>query len=143
MRKTSDRIRHAVSFEVIALLLATPLGALAFDQPFHDMGVVTLVSATIAMVWNYAYNLGFDHALLHWRGETRKTLAMRLGHAALFEIGLIAVLAPFIAWYLGVSLLTALVMDAAFSGFYLIYAFAFNWTYDLIYPVPARSRPTN
>jgi uncharacterized membrane protein len=42
---------------------------------------------------------------------------------------------PFIAWYLGVSLLTAFWMDAAFSVFYLVYAFVFNWAYDLIFPI--------
>jgi uncharacterized membrane protein len=27
-------------------------------------------------------------------------------------------------------------MDAAFAGFYLIYAFCFNWAYDVIFPLP-------
>ncbi|WP_292312056.1 chlorhexidine efflux transporter, partial [Marivivens sp.] len=60
MRTTADRIRHALSFEVIALCVATPVGAWLFDQPMHSMGVVTVVSATIAMVFNYLYNWGFD-----------------------------------------------------------------------------------
>ena len=143
MRTTADRIRHALSFELIALVLITPLGAWIFDQPLHDMGEVSVISATIAMAWNYLFNLGFDHALLYWRGDTRKTLALRLGHAALFELGLIAILAPFIAWYLGISLITALIMDVGFSGFYLVYAFAFNWLYDMLYPVAARPRPAD
>ena len=33
------------------------------------------------------------------------------------------------------SLLTAFWMDAAFSVFYLVYAFVFNWAYDLIFPI--------
>ena len=61
----------------------------------------------------------------------------------MFELGLIAILAPFIAWYLGISLITALIMDVGFSGFYLVYAFAFNWLYDMLYPVAARPRPAD
>lgn len=63
---------------------------------------------------------------------------MRVAHAVLFEVGLLAVLMPFIAWYLGVSLLQALLMDASFAGFYMAYAFVFNLAYDRVYPVQER-----
>lgn len=136
MRTTSDRIRHAISFEVIGLILITPLGALAFDKPVEDIGVVALVSATIATGWNYLYNLIFDHALLRLRGSVLKTVPIRVIHAILFEAGLLLILLPFIAWYLGVGLLEAFLMDVSFAAFYLVYAFGFNWVYDLIFPVP-------
>ena len=136
MRTTSDRIRHAISFEVVGLLLITPLGALAFDKPIEDIGVVAFVSATIATGWNYLYNLLFDHALLRLRGSVLKTLPVRAVHAVLFEAGLLLVLLPFIAWYLGVTLVEAFLMDVSFAIFYLGYAFVFNWVYDVIFPVP-------
>ena len=46
------------------------------------------------------------------------------------------VLMPFIAWYLGISLWQAFVMDVAFALFYLVYAFVFNWAYDRLFPLP-------
>lgn len=67
---------------------------------------------------------------------------MRVAHAVLFEVGLLAVLMPFIAWYLGVSLLQALLMDASFALFYMVYAFAFNWAYDRVYPVQECAYPS-
>lgn len=88
------------------------------------------------MVWNYAYNLGFDHALLRLRKSVRKTIPMRILHAALFEAGLLLLLVPFIAGYLNVSIWQALIMDVALAGFYLFYAFVFNWGYDVIFPIP-------
>lgn len=136
MRTTPDRIRHAISFEILGLLLITPLGGWAFGMPMHDIGVVGLVSATIATLWNYAYNLLFDHALLRFRGQVRKTVGLRLLHALLFELGLLIVLMPFIAWYLQVSLIMAFMMDLSFSVFYVVYAFAFNWGYDGLFPLP-------
>ena len=136
MRTTADRIRHALSFEVISLCVATPVGAWLFDQPMHSMGVVTVVSATIAMVFNYLYNWGFDHAMLRFRETVHKTVPIRIFHAVLLELGLLAVLTPFIAIYLGVSFWTALMMDISLGLFYLSYAFVFNWLYDTIFPVP-------
>ncbi|MBW3097774.1 PACE efflux transporter [Pseudohoeflea coraliihabitans] len=140
MRSVRDRIRHAISFELIGLLLVTPLGAWAFGTPLHDIGLVAVVSATIATGWNYLFNLGFDHALLRLRGSPRKSLALRIIHALMFEGGLLIVLLPFIAWYLGVSLMQALLMDVSFAAFYLVYTFIFNWVYDVLFPIPSAPR---
>ncbi|WP_417628294.1 PACE efflux transporter [Pararhodobacter aggregans] len=140
MRSPLDRLRHAVSFEVIALLLVVPLGAAAFGMPIHDIGVVGVVSATLATLWNLLYNWFFDLALSRARGTTLKTLPLRLLHALLFEGGLLLVLLPFIAWYLGVTLWQALVMDLSFALFYLVYAFGFNWGYDRLFPLPEWQR---
>jgi len=136
MRTTSDRVRHAISFEFIGLLLVTPLGAWVFHQPLHDIGVVAVVGATVAMVWNYVFNLGFDHALVRLTGRLDKSLALRVLHAALFELGLLLLLLPFVMVYLGVGPLEALVMDLGFALFYMVYAFVFNLAYDRVFPVP-------
>jgi uncharacterized membrane protein len=136
MRSVSDRIRHAISFEIIGLAIITPLGALAFGMPIADIGIVGIASATVATAWNYLYNLGFDHAMQRMTGGTQKSMAMRVLHAVLFEGGLLVALLPLIAWYLGVSLMQAFLMDVSFAAFYLIYAFAFNWAYDRLFPLP-------
>lgn len=137
MRTTRDRIRHAVLFEIVALVLVVPLGGWVFGiEPGH-FGVVAVVSTTIAMVWNYTFNLGFDHAFIRLGLGLRKSLRMRALHAVLFEAGLLAVLVPFIAWYLAVPLWQAFLMDVSLAGFYLVYAFGFNWAYDLAVPLPS------
>ena len=136
MRATKDRIRHAISFEVLALLIVAPLGAWTFGHPVFEMGVVGIVSATTATVWNYVYNLLFDHAMLRIVGTVHKTLPQRVLHTLLFEGGLLVALLPFIAWYLGIGLLEAFYLDASITVFYLVYTFVFNWLYDLIFPIP-------
>lgn len=136
MRTRKDRIRHAISFEIIGLMIVTPLGAFVFATPMHELGVVAVGSATLATLWNYLYNVLFDRAMLRLRGDVRKTVRIRLIHAALFEIGLLIVLMPFIAWYLQISWGAALVMDVSFAVFYFVYAFVFNWAYDVVFPVP-------
>ncbi|QEE44798.1 PACE efflux transporter [Rhizobium sp. WL3] len=136
MRTVADRIRHAISFELLGLALIIPIGSWAFSMPVTDIGIVGVVSATLATAWNYIYNLGFDHVLQRYTGTTLKTVGMRVAHAALFEAGLLMILMPFIAWYLGISLWHAFVMDVAFALFYMVYAFAFNWAYDRLFPLP-------
>ncbi|ARB46934.1 PACE efflux transporter [Alloalcanivorax xenomutans] len=135
LRTTQDRVRHAVLFELIGLAIMVPVGAYLFQLPVGHMGVLGVVGATIATVWNFVFNLGFDHAMLRWLGHTRKTLRMRVGHAVLFEGGLLVMLLPMVAWYLGIGLLQALLMDLAMVLFYLFYAFSFNWAYDRVFPV--------
>lgn len=136
MRTAWDRVRHALFFEIFGLILVIPLGALVFSMPMHDMGVVGLVSATIAMAWNYVFNLGFDTIMKRSTGTTLKSMRLRIAHAVLFELGLLIVLMPFIAWYLGITLIHALMMDISFALFYMGYAFVFNLAYDRVFPLP-------
>ncbi|MTH77953.1 PACE efflux transporter [Paracoccus aestuariivivens] len=136
MRTTSDRIRHAISFELLGLAIVTPLGALGFGLQVHEVGVMAVVGASIATGWNYLYNLLFDRVMKRVLGTVRKTMPLRVLHAVLFEGGLLIMLLPFIAWYLDIGLGEALVMEIAFALFYLVYAFVFNWAYDRVFPLP-------
>ncbi|MFX0541232.1 PACE efflux transporter [Roseovarius sp. S4756] len=141
MRSTSDRIRHALLFEGLGLAIVVPAGGWVFNLPVHDMGIVAVVSATLATLWTYLYNLIFDRIMMARVGHTRKGLWLRIWHSVLFELGLLIVLMPFIAWYLGISLIAAFWMDIAFALFYLVYAFVYNWVYDIVFPVPGEPRP--
>jgi uncharacterized membrane protein len=58
MRSTSDRVRHAIRFELGCLVIISLLGAWAFGMPVADVGVVGVACAIIATVWTYFYNLG-------------------------------------------------------------------------------------
>lgn len=140
MRSFPDRIRHTVMFEVIGLALVIPGGAMLFNLPATHMGVIGVGSATVATLWNFVYNLGFDHAMLRFAGHTRKSLVLRVLHALLFEGGLLVLLLPPMAWYLGMGLWQTFVMDLAIVVFYVVYAFLFNLAYDRAFPVPAQPR---
>lgn len=140
LRSFPDRIRHTVMFEVIGLALVIPGGAMLFNLPATHMGVIGVGSATVATLWNLVYNLGFDHAMLRFAGHTRKSLRLRVLHALLFEGGLLVLLLPPMAWYLGLGLWETLVMDLAIVVFYVVYAFLFNLAYDRVFPIPGQPR---
>ncbi|MBB3221251.1 PACE efflux transporter [Pseudoduganella umbonata] len=137
MRTFGDRVRHALLFEAVALAIFIPGSAVVFGQPVKAMGVIGIASATIATLWNFAFNLGFDRAMRYLRGSVHKSLAIRVVHTLLFEAGLVILLIPLIAWYLRIGLWQALLMDMAIVVFYLGYGFLFNLAYDRIFPVAA------
>ena len=134
MRSTSDRIRQAVSFEVVGLLIVIPLFSFAFGHPLDEIGLLAVFGATAATVWNYVYNLVFDHLLRRATGTPRKTMPVRVAHAIMFEATLLVLLLPLVAWWLDITILEALVIDLFFAAFYAVYAFAFTWAYDTVFP---------
>jgi uncharacterized membrane protein len=98
-----------------------------------DLGAVALAASLIATGWNYVYNLGFDHLLV--RLGRRKSPAIRVVHAVMFEAGLLIATLPIIMWWLDMTFWAALAMDAGLAAFYVVYAFVFTWTYDRMFPV--------
>lgn len=140
MRTTRDRIRHAICFEVIGLFAFTIFGMVVFGHSVDEMGVLAIVGATMAMAWNYLYNLAFDHAKLRLTGTVAKTVRVRVLHSILFELSLMLVLLPFIMWYLGLGPIEAIVLDAGYAMFFVCYAFVFNWGYDIVFPIPGQRK---
>ena len=136
MRTTLDRIRHAILFELVGLVLMIGGGSILTGFDPHSLGVIGVVASLIATVWNYVYNLMFDRAMLRLRGSVIKTHPIRALHALLFEAGLLILLLPFVAWMLGVSLWQAFLFDLAIAIFYIVYGYAFNWGYDRVFPLP-------
>ena len=136
MRTTKDRIRHLVLFEVTALLILVPIGAVFFGFDPFEIGALGASTAAIAAVWNYVYNLGFDRRLKRLTGSVHKRMRVRVLHALLFEGGLVVMLVPLIAWWLDISLWEALVADIALVVFYVVFAFVYNLAYDHIFPIP-------
>jgi uncharacterized membrane protein len=138
MRTSSDRIRHTLLFELIALALITPVASWVLDKSLVQIGSLGIALSLIAMCVNYFYNFIFDIALIRMgRAVNKRPVWLRLFHAILFETCLIVLTIPVVAWWLDMILLEAFITDIGFTLFFLIYAFIFNWTYDVIFPMPA------
>lgn len=127
-RSWLERIFHAFTFEVLAIGISAPLAAWLTGKSILDMGVLTAVVAAMALAWNIVYNLGFDR--LQRRYGFDRTIVVRVMHASGFEVGLIFMAVPFVAWWLNVTLWHALVVDIGLVLFYLPYTFFYNLAYD-------------
>ncbi len=56
-RKTlTERVIHAISFEGLATLILAPTAAWLMQRSVVEMGGLSILLATLAMVWNIIYN---------------------------------------------------------------------------------------
>ena len=137
MRTSADRIRHTLLFEIIGLATCTPLAAWILDKGFARIGALSIVLSLTAMSVNYVYNLVFDIALIRLgRPVNLRPTWMRVIHAILFEASLLIIAIPLVAWWLDMTLWLAFLTDIGFSLFFLVYAFVYNWAYDVVFPMP-------
>ncbi|WP_085656016.1 multidrug/biocide efflux PACE transporter [Pseudomonas sp. B11(2017)] len=129
-KSITERICQAIGFEVLAILICTPLLAWIMGKPLLDMGVVTVVVAVLALVWNVVFNGAFDRVLKRLR--IRHNAWVRVVHALLFEGGLVLLGVPLIAWWLSMSLWQAFLLDIGVLLFFLPYTYVYHWAYDVV-----------
>ena len=128
--KAKERIFHAALFEVIALILLISLATLLPGQDTSTMTGLAIGLSVIAMVWNYIYNLIFDRI---FQGERiKRSFKLRIAHGLGFEVGMIAASFPLIMWVTKMGFWTVLALDLGAVVFFILYAIAYNWAYDVI-----------
>jgi len=129
-KSITERIFQAIGFELLAILICTPLLAWLLQKPLLDMGAVTVLIALLALGWNVLFNRFFDRALV--RLHVAHNAWVRVVHALLFEGGLIVMGVPLIAWWLSVSLWQAFLLDIGVLLFFLPYTYVYHWAYDVL-----------
>ncbi|MFJ7313947.1 multidrug/biocide efflux PACE transporter [Pseudomonas sp. NPDC098747] len=129
-KSITERIFQAVGFELLAILICTPLLAWIMKKPLLDMGAVTVLIAMLALGWNVVFNRFFDRMLE--RMNVAHNAWVRVVHALLFEGGLIVMGVPLIAWWLSVSLWQAFLLDIGVLLFFLPYTYVYHWGYDVV-----------
>lgn len=135
MRTLADRIRHTMIFELMAITLTTFVGGWITGLEMAEIGMLGVFFSLLAMTWNLIFNYLFDLWNHKYRGARAKTVILRVVHASIFE-GVLFVVGIFLTmWWLEVGFLYAIVLDAGLSLFFLVYAFLFNWGYDIVFPI--------
>ncbi|MBZ0059837.1 MULTISPECIES: multidrug/biocide efflux PACE transporter [unclassified Leclercia] len=129
-RTLPERIFHAVCFEGIATAILAPTTAWLMQRPVLEMGGLTIILATTAMIWNIIFNAVFDK--LWPRHEVPRTAKVRALHALGFEVGFIFIGVGIVSLVLGVSLLQAFTLEIGFFIFFLPYTMVYNWAYDTL-----------
>lgn len=129
-RSLIERIFHAVCFEGIATAILAPITAWLMQRSVLEMGGLTVLLATTAMIWNIIYNAMFDRL---WPAHlVTRTAKVRALHALGFECGFIAIGVNIVAFVLNVSLLQAFTLEIGFFLFFLPYTMFYNWAYDTL-----------
>lgn len=136
MQGLKRKVVYVTLYEAIAIAVASlGLAAMSGSSAAHS-SVVAALSSAIAIVWNMVFN----HLFEAWESRQAvrgRSLRRRIAHAAGFEGGLILMLVPLFAWWLGTTLWAALVMDLGLVVFFLVYSFVFCWGFDRVFGLPA------
>lgn len=135
MSPRTRRVVQAILYEAIAIACMAPMLMLVFGQsPLSSLGLSVTMSS-IALAWNYTFNLFFE------RWESRQVVKgrswqRRVVHGLGFEGGLALMLVPVMAGWLGIGWWQAFVADLGILLFFLVYTVVFTWVFDRVFGLP-------
>ncbi len=136
MQGLKRRLVYLTAYEAIAIALSATAMAVVYGVAPGDAGLLSVIASGIAISWNWLYNAGFEW----WesrQAQKGRGLGRRVLHAVGFEFGLVLVLVPLLAAWLGISLVEAFVLDLGLIVFFLVYTFVFNLAFDRLFGLPA------
>jgi uncharacterized membrane protein len=136
MQGIQRKFVYITLYEVLAIGSASVGLSLMSGEGLGQAGVLAVMASVIAVAWNLGFNTLFE------RWESRqavrgRSLRRRVAHAMGFEGGLAAILVPVFAWWLGIGVVEAFLMDVGLMLYFLVYTFAFNWGFDRVFGLPA------
>lgn len=136
MQGLKRKLVYVTAYEGIGLCLSTLGLALLSGTAPSNTGPLAVMITTIAMAWNFIYNTRFEY----WERRQvvkGRSVARRVAHAIGFQLTLVVYLIPLIAWWLGISLWEAFVVDLAFIILIPCYTFLYNWLFDRVFGLPS------
>ena len=99
IRSGPDRLRYALLFEAILIVLMGLALWMLSDRALADTGVLATILSVIAVFVALIYNYVLDRIDAHFgRVPTERSTLGRIGHALGLEITLVATSLPAIMW---------------------------------------------
>jgi uncharacterized membrane protein len=133
------KLLYVAVFEALAIAFCTVGFAMQSGKSLVHAGALSVATSAIAVAWN----LVFTHLFEAWEARQAtggRGIRRRVAHAALFEAGLLLIIVPLTAAWLEMSLPAALLLNIGLAGFFLVYTFVFNWSFDRLFGLPASAR---
>lgn len=136
MQGIKRRVIHALSYEIILLMVMTPILSLMFGKDMLVTATLGVVIMLIALMWNMLFNFWFEK----WekrQGASHRLLKHRIYHAICFEGGILILTVPVIAWFLQLGIWQTIVLDIGISLCIMLYTFIFQLGFDKLFGEPA------
>ena len=140
MQGVERKLVYVTAYEIIGMAISALGLALLSGHAPSSTGPLAVVITTIAVSWNFIYNSLFEWWESRQLSRTR-TLKRRILHAVGFQLTLVVYLIPLIAWWMGITLWQALLLDMALIVIIPCYTFLFNWAFDKLFGLPASALP--
>lgn len=122
------RIVHALSYEIILLVIIAIALSFIFEVPLEVTGSLGIVMAVTSVVWNMIFNHFFEK--LEKKHKFKRSVGVRVLHAIGFEGGLMLATIPMVAYAMNMRLWDALLLDLSLTTCILVYTFIFQWCFD-------------
>ena len=136
IRSGLDRLRYALLFEGILIVLFTMVLVLVFDSGVMSTGALSVLVSLIALAVNFVYNYAFDKLdVRNGRIPTERSAGWRVIHAVGFECLLVIAVVPLLMWWLKLGFIEALLLDIVAMAGVVAYTYVFTLAYDHVFPV--------
>ena len=136
MQGIRRKVVYVGGYEVLGLAVGTVVMTVVTGEPPATTGPLALMLTGVATTWNLVFNTLFE-AWERRQPDRTRTVRRRILHALCFQIPLVCMIVPLMAWWLGVSLMQAFLLDLVFIIYVPFYTFAYNWAFDRIFGVPS------
>ncbi|ENU27828.1 PACE efflux transporter [Acinetobacter modestus] len=136
MQGTKRRVTYVFFYEVFSFFICAMVLAVLSDTSISHTGPLSILIAVIAVTINYFYN----HVFEMWEKKQiskKRTVMRRVVHAIGFQIVLVMILIPLIAWWMQISLIKAFLLDFSLMVLIPCYTFVYNYVFDHIFGLPS------
>lgn len=136
MQGTKRRVTYVFFYEVFSFFICAMVLAVLSDTSISHTGPLSILIAVIAVTINYFYNNVFEM----WEKKQiskKRTVMRRVVHAIGFQIVLVMILIPLIAWWMQISLIKAFLLDFSLMVLIPCYTFVYNYLFDHIFGLPS------
>ncbi|MCH7386439.1 PACE efflux transporter [Acinetobacter modestus] len=136
MQGTKRRVTYVFFYEVFSFFICAMVLAVLSDTSISHTGPLSILIAVIAVTINYLYN----HVFEMWEKKQiskKRTVMRRVVHAIGFQIVLVMILIPLIAWWMQISLIKAFLLDFSLMVLIPCYTFVYNYLFDHIFGLPS------
>lgn len=124
------RLVHALSYEIILLVIIAVALSFIFDVPMEVTGGLGVAMAVTSVLWNMVFNHYFEK--FEQKRQLKRTVKVRILHAIGFEGGLLLVTIPMVAYAMQMTIVEAIILDFSLTMCILVYTFIFQWCYDML-----------
>ena len=121
---STRRIVHALSYEIILLIMIAIALSYIFHLPMQVTGTLGIAMAVTSVIWNMLFNYYFEK--IEAKHQLKRSMKVRIAHAIGFEGGLMLITIPMVAYALQINLWQAILIDLSLTLCILVYTFIFQ-----------------
>lgn len=136
MQGMKRRVTYVFFYEVLSFLICAMILAVLSGSTISHTGPLSLLIAVIAVSVNFFYNYAFEWWEKQQQSKTR-TIFRRIVHAIGFQVVLVTILIPLIAWWMQISLVKAFLLDFSLMIIIPCYTFVYNCFFDHLFGLPS------